>query len=170
VLRLGTNPRVKDTDGDGLSDGAEVANGTDPKVAEAPAVDPLVPFAGMVQTLRSAGLDADQEQTLVDQIVLALDGGQLSPEGLAALLAPVAEALADAGLPAEQVSSAMLQEVAALSGVLPSDPSGLLDLVIDTLQEALVGTPLADLNPILQQVQSALADVVGSIVVAPPTP
>ena len=172
-----TNPLVADTDSDGVNDATEVYGGTDPNVYNAPSGTttpaPGTPeqFTGLIQTLRSLGLDPDQLQAVVDQIVGALAGGQLSPEDLAAMLEPVVEAFSDAGLPADQVSDAILQVLAALSSEeLPSDPSGLLDLVIDALQEGLAGTPLTDLNPILEQVQDALDDILGGILGGLPIP
>ena len=172
-----TNARVADTDGDGVNDGAEVRAGTDPKVRNAPsgttppAPDTTEQFAGLIQTLRGLGLGPAQLQAVVDQIDATLAGGELAPQDLAAVLEPIVEALSDAGLPAGQVSDAMLQVLTALSAEeLPSDPSALLDLVLDALQDALAGIPLADLNPILEQVQDALDDILGGILGGPPIP
>ena len=177
VLRLGSNPNSRDTDGDGVDDATEVSGGTDPTVNDVPGgTTPPTPgtleqFTGLLEELRSLGLDPAQVEAVEVQIVAALAGDQLSSEDLAALLEPIVEALSDAGLPADQVTEAMLQVLAALSaGELPSDPSGLLNLVIDALQDALAGTPLDQLNPILEQVQDALDDIVGGILGGLPIP
>ncbi len=42
----GTDPLNPDTDGDGVDDGVEVANGTDPNVADPPPAIPVLPLVG----------------------------------------------------------------------------------------------------------------------------
>lgn len=118
----------------------------------------------LLDALAGAGLDPAQVQAIAEQIAGALAGGDVSPETLLTVLEPVVDALAEAGLPADQISDAVQQVLGALSGGdLPSDPSGLIDLVVDSLQEALTGTPLDQLNDILEQVQTGLGSLLGGL-------
>ncbi|WP_137294312.1 hypothetical protein [Nocardioides dongxiaopingii] len=126
-------------------------------------------FQQILDALAAAGLSAAQLQAITDQIAEALagaggGGGGLTPEQLAAALQPVVDALTAAGLPADQLSEVLQQVLDALSaGNLPSDPDGLIDLIVDAVQDALTGTPLEELNPILEQVQDGLDDLLGGL-------
>ncbi|WP_209020651.1 hypothetical protein [Nocardioides sp. 1609] len=138
---------------------------------------PLTPeqtaaFQEILDALAAAGLDAAQLRAIADQIAEALaGGGGLTPEQLAAALQPVIDALTSAGLPADQIAEVLQQVLDALSaGNLPSDPDGLIDLIVDAVQDALAGTPLDQLNPILEDVQGGLDDLLGGLLGGLPLP
>ncbi len=133
------------------------------------------PQAPQVQQLLGAlgglGLDTSQVQSIADQIAGTLAAGELSPAALVALLQPVVDGLGDAGLPADQVAAALQQVLGSLAaGDLPTDPGGLVDLLVDSLQAALAGTPLDQLNPLLEQVQTGLSAVLAALLGGLPLP
>ena len=72
-----TDPKVADTDGDGLSDSNEYSNGTDPTVVntfagvpELPAPGPVVPFASAAIATSSQGLLYDPEQGHIGSLLM----------------------------------------------------------------------------------------------------
>ncbi|HTW14036.1 MAG TPA: hypothetical protein VMF51_02845 [Nocardioides sp.] len=137
-----------------------------------PAPQPLPqPFQQLLGTLAGAGLDPAQLQAVAEQVTGALTSGDVSPDTLFAVLDPVVDALTDSGLPAEDITAALQEVLGSLSGGdVPTDPAGLIDLIVDSLQDALATTPLEQLNPVLEQVQTGLNSVLDLLLGGLPLP
>lgn len=124
-----------------------------------------------LSTLPQAGMTPTQIQEIAAQIAAALGGGDVSPEVLIALLSPVVDQLTAAGVPADQVFAALVEVLGTLAqGEIPSSPTGLVNLVVDSVQDALADTPINVLNPILEQVQGGLNLVLGGLLGGLPLP
>lgn len=124
-----------------------------------------------LSTLPQAGFSPSQIQQVAAQIAEALAGGDVSPDVLLALLRPVVDQLTAAGLPVDQVAGALEEVLGTLAqGNVPSSPTGLVNLVVDSVQDALADTPINVLNPILEQVQGGLNLVLGGLLGGLPLP
>ncbi|WP_244928051.1 hypothetical protein [Nocardioides sp. W7] len=125
----------------------------------------------LFDALAGAGLDPTQLEAVSEQITGALTSGDVSPETLIAVLQPVVQALTTNELLPEQIASALQELLGTLSGGdLPSDPAGLVNLVVDSLQTGLASTPLNQLNSILEEVQTGLNTILGTLLGGLPLP
>ena len=113
-----------------------------------------------------AGLPADQFAQLFEDFAGALASGNVDPELLVRLVDTITGALVDGGAPLDGTANALhtvLTDITA--GNVPTDLKGLIDVVIDSVQTGLGGTPLEDpLSPdVLEPLQVTLDEALGGL-------
>lgn len=128
------------------------------------AIDQLQPaLAPLGKAL--AGTPLNQLQPVVDEVATALANGA-DPSALTSVIKQITDPLTQAGIPADKVAQALEQGLAQIPtdpSQIPSDPTTLVNTIVGGVENALVGTPLDQLNPALEQVRTGLDSTLGTL-------
>lgn len=125
-------------------------------------IDQLQPALGPLGDAL-AGTPLDQLQPVVDQVAAAIAGG-VDPGLLVTVIHQITDPLTAAGVPANTIADALEQALAQIPtdpSQIPSDPTTLIDTVVGSVEQALTGTPLEQLDPVLEQVRTGLDGALG---------
>jgi hypothetical protein len=113
-----------------------------------------------------AGTPLNRLQGIVDQVAAALAGG-VDPGLLTGVINQISEPLTQAGIPAGTIAQAIneaLAQVPTDPSQIAADPTGLVDQIVASVEDTLAGTPLAQLNPLLDQIRTSLGDIIGTLI------
>lgn len=130
------------------------------------------PLTDLIGALASGNTDPATYAALAQEIADALSrlapspgGSPLDPSLLLGLIHQITDPLTQAGIPANTIADAIAQGLAQIPtdrSQVPSDPAGLIDLVVGGVENALAGTPADQLNSVLEQIRAGLGGLLGS--------